>query len=119
MTAPRRDEAPHLEAIKRSAEAGFRFLHVREAAGGAVTAIHAERKHRGVVETFLLQDVSDAVAARFRSEDYPSGDPVWQEHGTVADVIAALLSLPPPGAPGAPTRKRRVSRSLWMPDGSR
>ncbi|MBK1788233.1 hypothetical protein [Prauserella cavernicola] len=72
-----------------------------------------------MVETYAFQDMTEAVAARFRAGAYPSGDPVWQEHGTVADVIAALLELPPHGAPGAPTTTRRAPSSLWLPSGLR
>ncbi|OLT39135.1 hypothetical protein BJF85_07880 [Saccharomonospora sp. CUA-673] len=94
---------------------GFRFLHLYDSTGQAVEAIHAERRLGGLIETYTVQATTEAVAARFRTEDYPSGHPLWQEHGTVADVVTALLALPPNGTPGAPTTARRPSSALWIP----
>lgn len=115
MTAPSGAETPHIAAVQRSVEAGFRFLHLRDSEGHAVVAIHAQRLRGDVVETYTIRDMTEAVAARFRAEDYPNGDPLWQEHGTVEEVIGALLSLPPPGARDAPRTTRRASSSLWLP----
>lgn len=109
------EEAPHIAAIKSSVLAGFRFLHLRAGDGAAVTAIHAERRRNGAVDSFTVQHMTEAIASRFRLDEYPCGDPLWQEHGTVADVVTALLNLPPHGAPGAPTLTRRTSSSLWLP----
>lgn len=114
MSPPTDDETPHLAAIQRSMTAGFQFLHLRDSEGQPV-AIHAERRHGEVVETYTVQTTTEAIAARYRTEDYPGGDPLWEEHGTVEQVIAALLALPPHGAPGAPTTTRRTSSSLWLP----
>lgn len=69
------EEAPQIAAIRRSAEAGFRFLHLR--GSDVITAIHAQRKRGDTIDTFTFQDMTEAVAARFREEAYPSGDPVW------------------------------------------
>ncbi|WP_134664047.1 hypothetical protein [Amycolatopsis sp. CFH S0078] len=112
---PTDEEAPHIAALRRSVTAGFQFLHLRGEDGAAVAAIHAERRRNGAVDTYTIQHMTEAVASRFRIEDYPHGDPLWQEHGTVEDVITALLKLPPHGAPGAPTITRRASSSLWLP----
>lgn len=109
------EEAPHIAAIQRSVDAGFRFLHLRDADGRKIAAINAERTRGGVVETYTIQAMDQAVAARFRAEDYPNGDPLWQQHGTVEEVVTALLELPPPGAPGAPNRTRRRPSGLWLP----
>lgn len=106
------EEAPHIEAIRRSKAAGFRFLHL---AGGdhGVEAIHAERRWGGVVETYTVRSMTEAIAARFREADYPHGDPLWQEHGTVEAVITALLALP--RSSGGITRPR--NSGLWTPGG--
>lgn len=109
------EEAPHIAAIRQSVDAGFQFLHLRDADGQQIAAINAERVRGGVVETYTIQAMDEAIAARFRAEDYPNGSPVWQQHGTVEEVITALLGLPPPGAPGAPNRTHRRPSGLWLP----
>ncbi|MQA07492.1 MAG: hypothetical protein GEU98_02880 [Pseudonocardiaceae bacterium] len=108
--------APHIAAIVRSKDAGFRFLHVRDK--HSVIAIHAERWRFGAVDAYTVRAPSEAMAARFRAEDYGRGDPLWQVTGTVAEVITELLGLPPHGAPGAPTRARPAPSELWIPGGS-
>ncbi|GDY30474.1 hypothetical protein [Gandjariella thermophila] len=117
MTRPlTSEEAPHIAAIERSMDAGFTFLNFRGPNGGAVEAIYAERwTPQGAVETYVLRGMTEAIAARFRAEDYPEGDPLWETSGTVADVITALLDLPPHGTPGAPVVARRASSALWLP----
>lgn len=112
MTA---EEAPHINAIRRSVAAGFQFLHLREAESGVVTAIHAQRLRSDVIETYTFRHMHEGVAARFRAADYPRSDPLWQRHGTVEAVITALLELPPHGALGAPTTARSASSALWLP----
>jgi hypothetical protein len=121
MTPPvTSEEAPHIAAIQRSVNAGFRFVHLRAPDSGVVEVIHAERwSCQGVVETYAFRDTTEALGARFRCEDYPYGDPLWEISGSVAEVIRALLELPPHGAPGAPVLARRASSSLWLPGGVR
>ncbi|GAA2801978.1 hypothetical protein [Saccharopolyspora taberi] len=115
LAAPANDEAPHLAALRRGVEAGFRFRHFRDP-GGEVAVIYAERWcSYGVVENCTLRAMTEAVAARFRIEDHPGGDPLWQATGSVAEVLTALLDLPPHGHPGAPTSPRRPSSALWLP----
>lgn len=109
------EEAPHIAAIRQSADAGFQFLHLRAPDGRQIAAINAERVRGGVVETYTIQAMDEAIAARFRVDDYPNGDPLWQQHGTVEEVITALLGLPPPSAPGAPNRTHRRPSGLWLP----
>ncbi|WP_190823488.1 hypothetical protein [Saccharopolyspora pogona] len=109
LTPPTSEEAPHIAALLLAVDARFQFLHFSE-------AIYAERWcSSGVVETIALRGMSEAVAARIRVEDYPHGDPLWQEIGTVAEVIDALLALPPHGHPGAPMLARHASSSLLLP----
>lgn len=60
------------------------------------------RCYGDVVEHYTISDTHEATAARFRTEDFPRGEPLWQMFGTAEEVITALLELPPPDAPGAP-----------------
>lgn len=117
MTQPSKAESPHIAAVRRSVEAGFQFLHLCDSADRTVMAIHAQRLRDDVIETYTIRDMTEAVAARFRADDYPDSDPVWQVHGTVEEVISALLALPPHGTPDAPMTARRASSSLWLPGG--
>ncbi len=109
------EEAPHITAIRRSMQAGFRFLHIPDAGGHAIAVIHAERSRGSRIETYTVRAMDEAVAARIRTEDYPDGAPVWQQHGTVEEVVTAVLELPPPGASRELNRTRRRSSSLWLP----
>lgn len=109
------DDTAHIHAIARARDAGFRFLHLRDGIG--INAIHAERHSlTGVIETITLRARSEAIAARYRTEDHQrGGHPLWQRTGTVADIITELLQLPAPGEPGAPALAHRASSSLWLP----
>ncbi|MBB5155951.1 hypothetical protein [Saccharopolyspora phatthalungensis] len=109
------EEAPHIAAIRRSMDEGFQFLHLPDLERQELAAIYAERQYGGVVESYTIRDTDKAIAARFRVEDYPDGDPLWQAHGAVEEVITALLELPPPDTPAAPSRTRRPSSALWVP----
>lgn len=110
---PSPEEVPHLKALARCVEDGFRFLHMPT--DGQVVAIHAERRSvRGVAETIIFRHWTNAVAARTRLEDYPDGHPLWQAQGSVAEVIGKLLELPPHGTPGAPVVALKAS-ALWRP----
>lgn len=116
FTLPPNEEAPHIAALERAVEAGFRFSSLADERGLAITALYAERWCRdGVVETIAVRGMAEAIAARTRVEDYPRGDPLWQHLGTVAEVVAELLALPAHGSRGAPTVTRPRSSSLWLP----
>ncbi|WP_245976160.1 hypothetical protein [Amycolatopsis palatopharyngis] len=108
-------EAEHLAAITRTRAGGFHFVHLRK--GGEVIAIHGQRWLAGAVDTYLVRAADEAIAARYRAEDYGLTErgPLWQRCGSVADVIAELLALPPHGAPGAPTLELRDRTELWLP----
>ncbi|GAA1245076.1 hypothetical protein GCM10009676_33710 [Prauserella halophila] len=118
LIPPSDEEAPHLAALRRAVELGFRFrpLTVTPEDGGVPAALYAERWCRyGVVENITVPSMDQTIARRLRTEDYPHGDPLWQHIGTVADVIHELLALPAHGFPGAPTLARRTSDSFWLP----
>ncbi|HVK23365.1 MAG TPA: hypothetical protein VM677_18570 [Actinokineospora sp.] len=40
---------------------------------------------------------------------------VWKAEGDLVEVVADLLALPAPGAPGAPARIIRAPSQLWTP----
>lgn len=73
------------------------------------------RCYGDVVEHYTISDTHEATAARFRTEDFPRGEPLWQMFGTAEEVITALLELPPPDAPGAPSTTCKRSSCLWVP----
>jgi hypothetical protein len=105
----------HLAAIAGTRARGFNFVHLRQ--GGELIAIHGHRWLAGAVDTYLVRAPDEAIAARYRAEDYGLTErgPLWQRCGAVADVIADLLALPPNGAPGAPTLELRANSDLWIP----
>lgn len=109
------EEVEHLAAITRTRARGFNFVHLRQ--GGEVIAIHGQRWQAGAVDTYLVRAPDEAIAARYRAEDYGLTErgPLWQRCGAVAEVIAELLALPPHGAPGAPTLELRDRTDLWLP----
>ncbi|PKW13700.1 hypothetical protein A8926_1252 [Saccharopolyspora spinosa] len=69
------------------------------------------------MDMFMASAADDAIAARFRIEDLELGSPpaVWHRHGPVADVVPALLELPPHNSPGAPRLARSPVSELWLP----
>lgn len=109
---------PHLEAIRASVRAGFRFQHLPSAEN--VTALQAFRVSPPVIDMYLVRDAEDAFAARMRLDDLDSPDPpaVWHERGSVEDVVMQLLELPPSSV-GSPlvVASRRPSdwSGLWVP----
>jgi hypothetical protein len=107
-------DRPHIEAVQRLVNAGWRFLHLRDERGN-ITAIYGERPTFGAVETITFRSANMAMAARMGREDYPHGGALWQTSGTVADAIGELLELPPHGHRLAPALARRASSSLWLP----
>ncbi|WP_235883520.1 hypothetical protein [Saccharopolyspora elongata] len=104
---------PHLDALRASVLAGFRFLHLPRF--DDVLVLQGLRIAHGAMDMFRASSADDALAARFRVEDLESSSPqaVWHRYGPVAEAVRALLELPPHGSPGAPSLAR--SRSLWLP----
>jgi hypothetical protein len=94
--------------MKRACEAGF----VAAQMAGAV--IHAWRQHDGVIDTYTAIGWEEASAARYRAEDYPHSDVLWEKTGTVVEVITELLALPRDGECGAPRLTRRPDSGLWV-----
>ncbi len=109
---------PHLDAIRASVRAGFRFQHLPSAEN--VTALQAFRVSPPVIDMYLVRDAEDAFAARMRLDDLDSSDPpaVWHERGSVEDVVMQLLELPASSARSPlVTASRRPSdwSGLWVP----
>lgn len=102
-------DATHLSALSKAGHAGFKFVHLKDDHG--VTAIFAERRSQYGVESFICCGPTEAAGARYRAEDYPTGDPVWQIAGTVQEVVLGLLELPA----RPPQLAVRRSSSLWTP----
>jgi hypothetical protein len=107
--------APHLDAIRASVHAGFVFWHLPES--GNMLALSGFRATHGAMDTYLARGPDDAFAARYRLDDLECPNPpvLWQQHGTVAEVVTALLALPAHGTPGAPALARRAPSELWTP----
>lgn len=105
---------PHLAAIRASVRAGFRFRHLPSR--DEVLAVHGFRASHGAMDTYVAHDRHDATAARYRLGDLDQGSPkpLWERHGSVADVVAELLGLPPHGTRGAPGHTASAS-ALWLP----
>lgn len=109
--------APHLEAIRASVRAGFRFRHLPS--HSRMLALHGFRARAGVMDMYLARDVDDAFAARVRLEDLElprTPRPLWHGSGAVAEVVHALLEIPEHGSRGAPVRPvDPPSDLLWVP----
>jgi len=100
-----------LELTKR----GFHFQPVRDAQG-EITLLVGSYGWHGFYDRIHIWAEDEALAAREMSDYRPfSGNIVWSVDGATADVAQALLALPKPGDPGAPTIARRVPNALWLP----
>jgi hypothetical protein len=62
----------------------------------------------GTADAVMIKYVTDAAALRID----PDGGLVWNREGTLTDVVDALLTLPPPGTPGAPRFVRGIAPPL-------
>ncbi len=101
-----------LDRVRDLVRAGFAgVLHRDE--HGEILAVQATRVRAGHIETVLICDEHDALAARCRDDD--DAAVVWHRAGSTADVIAELLDLPSPGTHGAPTLARATPSELWIP----
>jgi hypothetical protein len=91
--------APHLAALGRCVDEGFRFHSITD-------GLHGYRIRAQAIEVLLVRDASEALAARYRMADLDDPGPVaalWSAGGSVAAVVAGLLSLPKHGDRGAPS----------------
>jgi hypothetical protein len=104
-----------LDRVRDLVRAGFTGTPLCDESGEFV-AVQAVRVRSGHIETVLIYGEHDAIAARCRDELRPAV--LWHQAGSTADVIAALLELPPPDARDAPTLARSMPSELWIPPGS-
>jgi hypothetical protein len=111
VSPPTPEERPHVDAMRRAYDAGFR------AAEMAAVVIHAWRQHDGVIDAYTAIGWNEASAARYRAEDYPHGHVLWEKVGTVVEVITELLALPRHGERGAPRLTHRAGSGLWVVGG--
>lgn len=103
---------PHIEALETSVRHGFRFQHLPNT--GDIAEVLGIRVQHDTIDVFRARSAEDALAARFRVDDLEHGTPtaLWHHRGTVADVIAELLALPPHGTPRLATVR---APDLWLP----
>jgi hypothetical protein len=100
MTDP--EFTPHLAALVRCVEEGFKFREITD-------GLHGFRVRAGAFEIVLIRDMASALAARYRMSELDNPGPasaLWSADGAVADVVAMLLSLPSHGERGAPSLAR-------------
>lgn len=106
---------PHIEALETSVRHGFRFQHLPNT--GDIAEVLGIRVQHDTIDVFRARSAEDALAARFRVDDLEHGTPtaLWHHRGTVADVIAELLALPPHGTHGTPRLATVRAPDLWLP----
>ncbi|GLZ34101.1 hypothetical protein Lesp02_62880 [Lentzea sp. NBRC 105346] len=103
-------EFPELQHLIDLVHAGWVFLP--SMADGVVTAMHGVRMWPGGwTDAVRVRHTTDAKALR---SDYDGGL-VWERSGSLADVVHALIMLPPPGTPTAPRLVTGTAPKPWMP----
>lgn len=98
-----------MKELRALAERGYFFQPVLDHAGEILVLV-GSRGYQGFYDHIHVWDEDEAIAARENGRDI-----VWSYQGTTADTALALLELPPPGTPGAPTLARRKPTGLWLP----
>lgn len=90
-------EFPELRRLVDLRDGGWLFVPHR--VDGELDRLDAVRTWGdGTADAIMINYITDAAALRID----PGGGLVWMRDGTLAEVIDALLTLPPPGAAGAP-----------------
>lgn len=91
--------------------AGWQFTPV--VADGEVTGLNAVKTwpNSGWADGLMVLSATDVKALRTD----PDGGVVWQRTGTLAEIVTDLITLPPPGAPGAPRLVKGSIPTLWTP----
>lgn len=108
-------EYGYMRELEALLERGFMFHPVTTDDGEILVLVGPYGWH-GYFDRIHIWSESEAVAARERSDHRPfSGNVVWEHEGTAAEASQALLELPKPGDPSAPTIARSAKDSLWRP----
>lgn len=125
------EERPHMVAMLASIVVGYRFHylgHDGSPLSGAdvatafttgadrIALIYAFRPRGTVVDTYRTYDRHTAMGERYRASEFhqEGARPLWSAQGSVADVVAHLLSLPDDDQRGAP-RRTCAGNELWLP----
>ncbi|MPZ66555.1 MAG: hypothetical protein GEU83_13940 [Pseudonocardiaceae bacterium] len=92
-----------LAQIYEFRDAGWHFLPIPDD-NGQLGGFVGARHWPGHTDALWIYDRTDTLAVRLLA-DAPGarGGLVWQRSGALADTAAAILELPAPGQPGAPT----------------
>lgn len=104
-----------MESLAALVNRGFYFQAVPGEQGEIEVVVGSYGWH-GYYDRIHVWGEDEAVAARELSDHRPfSGTVVWSYEGSAADAAQALLDLPKPGEPGAPTLAKAGPSSLWLP----
>lgn len=94
---------PELAQLYTFRDAGWRFLPITDD-DGQLGGLVGTRHWPGHTDALWIYGRTDTLAVRLLA-DAPGarGGLVWKRSGALADTAAALLELPAPGQPGAPS----------------
>ncbi len=94
---------PELARLYEFRDAGWRFLPITDD-DGQLEGFVGTRHWPGHTDALWIYDRTDTLAVRLLAEAPGArGGLVWQRSGALADTVAAMLELPAPGDPGAPS----------------
>lgn len=101
-------EFPELRRLVELRNAGWQFMPV--SADGELVEVRGLRAWQdGWLDTIVVRFTTDAAGLRCDS----AGGVVWEQVGTLAEVVEGLLALPTPSDPTAPRRVLRNAPGLW------
>lgn len=103
---------PELRHLLDLRDAGWQFFP-RTGVDGELVEVRGVRTWpgSGSADAIMVRYTTDAAA--LRTDD--DGGIVWQREGSLVDVVEGLITLPPPGTPGAPSLVKATSPRLWTP----
>jgi hypothetical protein len=89
---------PELQRLADLRDAGWSFVPVTDDGGEVVELRGVRAWPDGYADALMVRYTTDAAGLRCND----TGALVWQREGGLAEVVDGLLTLPAPGAPGAP-----------------
>jgi len=109
--------------IHQLIDAGYRFVHPRDAAGNVVSVVGI-RAHHNVVDIVRINGIDDVTAIRTAADDPDMFDPdisesdnaLWQQTGWVNEVVGNLLALADDEYSPA---LDSVAKGCWVPTSQR